>query len=241
MVFANIDIASSKNTKSMSESLAYLNADIERGAQLYDNWVRIKKVKINKKHPLYPKEGKNKGSMTWRCVECHGWDYLGNKGRYSKGPQYTGIKGILDAKNKTPQELFDILTNKSIKHDFSENYYLSYSDTWAIARFIREGLIDTNEIINFDVLSNANLANGGKLYRRYCMDCHGSDGNSINFREHLEGTHGIGWEANSDPQETLHKIRWGHPGADMPSMIIDENLSNTDIVDILSYCQTLFP
>lgn len=30
---------------------------------------------------------------------------------------------------------------------------------------------------------------------------------------------GVGWLSNDNPQETLHKIRWGHPGTGMPSMV----------------------
>ncbi len=41
-----------------------------------------------------------------------------------------------------------------------------------------------------------------------------------------------------NPQETLHKIRWGHPGTAMPSMV-DVGLTDQQIGDILAYAQTL--
>jgi thiosulfate dehydrogenase len=241
MLFVNIGLAMSENADSIPEPRSYYIADIKQGGLLYDNWVKIKKVEITKRHPLYPQKEKIEASKTWRCKECHGWDYLGDKGRYSDGTHYTGIKGIFDARNKTPEELFDALTNKSIEHDFTENLNLSYSDTWALVRFIKEGLIDINSVTHSNGTIKGNPENGRVLYLRHCHDCHGNDGNKINFREHLEGTHGIGWESNGDPQETLHKIRWGHPGVDKPSMIADKKLSDNDTVDILFYCQTLYP
>ena len=47
-------------------------------------------------HPAYPADKlyANEPKRTWRCQECHGWDYLGKDGAYGTGPHYTGIKGI---------------------------------------------------------------------------------------------------------------------------------------------------
>ena len=239
--FVYIDHVNAENSDNLSEPRSYYIADIKQGGLLYDDWIKINKVEISKRHPLYPKKGIVEASKTWRCKECHGWDYLGDKGSYSEGFHYTGIKGILDTRNKPPQELFDALTNKSINHDFTENLNLSYSDTWALVRFIREGLIDINSVITSNGSIKGDPGNGKKLYVRYCNDCHGHDGGKVSFRELLEGPHGLGWESNSDPQETLHKIRWGHPGIDSSSMIADKKLSDKDTVDILSYCQTLYP
>ena len=54
-----------------------------------------------------------------------------------------------------------------------------------------------------------------------------------------EGIQGIGWLARKNPQESLHKIRWGNPGSDMPSMVVDAGLSDAESVDILAYSATL--
>ncbi|MDI6800760.1 MAG: hypothetical protein QMD01_01690, partial [Thermodesulfovibrionales bacterium] len=70
-------------------------AQLVMGGVLYDNWLAELRVKADKTHPSYPAEGKQKGAATWRCKECHGWDYKGKDGDYSKGnARYTGIKGI---------------------------------------------------------------------------------------------------------------------------------------------------
>jgi thiosulfate dehydrogenase len=222
--------------------LGYVIADIKHGALLYDNWPIVKKVKINSSHALYPKENGRESVNTWRCKECHGWDYKGKDGSYGKDNIYkTGIRGIYDSRSMGPEDLFFAITNQSENHNFREFLRLSVFDVWSLVKFIREGVIDIKTAVNTEGLANGNPEKGEILYARYCSDCHGLDGNKISFREAGEGIHGIGWEANADPQETLHKIRWGHPGSEMPSMIIDEKLSDRETVDILSFCQTLYP
>jgi thiosulfate dehydrogenase len=63
------------------------------------------------------------------------------------------------------------------------------------------------------------------------------DGDLIDFSGD-PGVQGIGWLSNDNPQETLHKIRWGHPGTGMPSLV-DVGLTDQQIGDILAYAQTL--
>ncbi len=215
----------------------YKKADIKLGGLLYDNWYKIKKVKVSGNHPAYPAIGKKKGTSTWRCKECHGWDYIGKDGRYKKGSHYTGIKGVYDARKKGPEELYGALTNAKMKHDFSN--YLSDSDTWALVRLIREGLIDIGTVLNPDGSAKGNFTKGKPLFQSACAECHGANGNKVDFNEKKKGIQGVGWLAKDNPQETLHKIRWGHPGSDMPSAIVDEKLSDADTIDILSYSQTL--
>ncbi len=212
--------------------LGYEIADIKLGGLLYDNWLKINKTSVNNNHPLYALKEKSRADDTWRCKECHGWDYLGEK---------TGIIGVYHVRNKTAEEVFTSLTNQSKNHNFTEFMRMSVSDVWSLVKFIREGLIDIRPMIGSNGTIEGNIKNGRVLYSRHCMDCHGADGNKIYSREEHEGTHGIGWEANADPDETLHKIRWGHPGTEMPSAIADKNLLDQDTIDILSYCQTLFP
>lgn len=217
----------------------YQKADIKLGGLLYDNWPKIKKVKVSGNHPAYPAMAKKKGGDTWRCKECHGWDYIGKDGRYKKGSHYTGIKGVYGARTKSPEELYGALTSAKMKHDFSG--YLTDSDTWALVRLIREGLIDIGTAINADGSAKGNPDKGKPLFESSCADaaCHGVDGNKADFEKKKGGIQGVGWLANDNPQETLHKIRWGHPGTRMPSAIVDDKLSDAETIDILSYAQTL--
>lgn len=217
----------------------YTKADMKLGGQLYDKWYRIKKVKVSGNHPAYPATGKKKGADTWRCKECHGWDYIGKDGRYQKGSHYTGIKGVYGARTKGPQELYDTMTNAEMNHDFSK--YLTDSDTWALVKFMREGLIDIGIAVNPDGSAKGNPDKGKSIFQSSCADadCHGNDGNKYDFEVKKEGIQGVGWLAKDNPQESLHKIRWGHPGSDMPSGVVDEKLSDADTIDVLTYAQTL--
>jgi hypothetical protein len=65
------------------------------GGRIYDNWWEALDRKEPKgTHPSYPQAGKQAGSATWRCKECHGWDYRGDRGNYGTGSHFTGIPGI---------------------------------------------------------------------------------------------------------------------------------------------------
>jgi len=54
-------------------------------------------------HAAYPHKGGKYGKdVSWRCKECHGWDYKGKDGSYASGAHATGIKGISGAAGKDP-------------------------------------------------------------------------------------------------------------------------------------------
>ena len=110
------------------------------GAQLYDNWPKLKGRTFDDPHPLYPKSGKKGGTSTWRCKECHGWDYLGAEGRYASGSHRTGIAGVLDASSRGAPVLRRILTGGKAGHDFSR--YLSPRELDALAEFVNSGTAD---------------------------------------------------------------------------------------------------
>jgi len=81
----------------VSQADQELVASVAAGGRMYDNWIRELALKKPKQaHPLYPTEGQFVKTpwQTWRCVSCHGWDYLGDKGAFSTGDNYTGITGV---------------------------------------------------------------------------------------------------------------------------------------------------
>ena len=138
---------------------------------------------------------------------------------------------------KNPEVLYSSMINKNAEHDFSE--YLSKSQILDIVKFLREGQVAIEPVIDSQGKGKGNRTHGKVLYEAHCSDCHGSDGNEIDFEGNKEGVQGIGWLTNDNPQESIHKIRWGHPESDMPSMTVDKNLSEQDSIDILTYSQLL--
>ena len=209
---------------------------LKRGAQLYDKWYALAGDKPETTHPNYPAEGKKKGDTTWRCKECHGWDYIGRDGRYSEGSHYTGIKGVVGAQSWSHEGIEKLLGVDGV-HDFSN--VLSEEDIHALALFLREGLFDINKAIDKAGRGLGSAEAGEPLYAAQCASCHGDQGLALDFKAKQEGVQGVGWLARENPQESLHKILWGHPGSDMPSMWVDAELSFPQVVDLLTYSQDL--
>ncbi len=219
------------------EPSAYGEASAKAGGLLYDNWPKLTNFASDKNHPLYPADAKKNGTDTWRCKECHGWDYIGAEGRYRSGSHFTGIGGVYDARNTLPPKLFGALGGDLPGHDFSA--VLSDSDRWNLVRFLREGVTDTKAFIRTDGAATGNAGRGEPLYAAHCSACHGAEGLSKDFKGKMEGVQGVGWAARDNPQETLHKIRWGHPGTKMPSAVADKGLTDAQVADLLAHAQTL--
>jgi mono/diheme cytochrome c family protein len=204
------------------------------GGQAYDDWAKLQGRELPKMtHPAYPAAGKRKGATTWRCKECHGWDYQGAKGAYAKGSHFTGIAGISAARNKSLQEIVKLLrggvrgyTAAMIPDDLMQN----------IAQFVRAGPVDATKYIDYaTVRARGDPTQGHHTYQHRCSACHGFGGNAINFKT-KENPEYVGTVARQAPWEALHKIRVGQPGAVMPS---SRDLSERQLADLLAYIQTL--
>ena len=124
-----------KNTSAKStEASAY---SIARGGRLYDKWFKENKTGTpDSANPSYPQHGKSKGKKgaDWRCKECHGWDYKGKDGAYSKGKHFTGTVGIQNAVNLSTAEIVTLLRNKT--HAYSDAM-LSKEDALDLANFVK--------------------------------------------------------------------------------------------------------
>jgi thiosulfate dehydrogenase len=202
------------------------------GGLLYDKWYSVFEVKPNGTHPSYPSGGKKTGSSTWRCKECHGWDYLGKDGAYSKGSHYTGITGIRDASGKSPVFIINIL--KDDTHAFGD--MLTDNAYKALSSFIAFGQIDMDSYIDPSTKkASGDIDNGAQIYASTCTKCHGADGKKINFKS-PEKPEYLGTLSNNNPWETLHKIKFGQPKTEMINLLF---LDIKDQIDVLSYCQTL--
>jgi thiosulfate dehydrogenase len=206
---------------------------ITRGGVLYDNWYgALGKEAPKETHPAYPKAGKEKGASTWRCKECHGWDYKGARGVYGKGSHYTGIAGIRNMSHASVDATVAILTDKT--HGLGK--VIPEKDLEALAHFVAHGQVDMDAYIDRATKkAKGDPGKGERIFQTICANCHGSDGKQINFKTPPANEY-VGTVANENPWETLHKIRMGQPGVPMISMLA---FSAQDHIDILAYAQTL--
>ncbi len=212
---------------------------ITEGGRLYDKWWQAMGIdEPAGDHPLWATQTTNTrtGLDTWRCKECHGWDYKGKDGAYGSGSHMTGFTGILDAAALSDEELSAWLTGgKNPDHDFSA--YMGEAQIKMLIAFIREGVADTAPYINADKTVNGDSEHGGTFYNTVCARCHGPDGKTLNFGDAAEPEF-VGTVAVDNPWEAFHKSSFGQPGEDMPAGInFGWNLQ--DIADLVAYLQTL--
>lgn len=216
---------------------------VSRGGQLYDDWWRTK-VDVDmpeEDHPLWKEQSSNKrsGYETYRCKECHGWDYKGKDGAYRNGSHYTGFNGIYAAsKDLSITELEAVLRGSTNKdHDFSA--YLNDGDIYDLAMFMRRGVIDmTNYVNSYGAVFGGNESRGGRFFMNNCMiECHGRTGHMINFGDEKEPEF-VSTIAKKNPWEFIHKVRVGQPGTRMRSGII-LGWSDDDVRDVLAYTRIL--
>ena len=207
---------------------------IARGGQLYDNWMAVMEAdKPKATHPAYPKAGKKKGASTWRCKECHGWDYMGKDGAYAKGSHYTGIKGVRAMVGMNLNKIHDIIMDKT--HGFTKQQ-MTHSAMEKLALFLSKGQVDNDKYIDRkSKVARGNVKRGAAIFQTVCAVCHGFDGKEINFKDPPKAEF-VGTVCSKNPWEGLHKIRFGQPGVGMVALIA---LGIDTAVDILAYCQTL--
>lgn len=214
-----------------------------RGGQLYDDWWRttVDTVKQESDHPLWQKQNTNKrkGYDTYRCKECHGWDYRGKDGAYGKGSHYTGFIGVYEAGKKMSIKELEAALKASTNKDHGFSRYISEVDIADLVLFMGKGLIDARNFVNNEGIPvGGNIRTGSYLFRRNCMHmCHGGSGTGINFGD-SEKPEFVGTVAYKNPWEFIHKVRLGQPGTRMPSAILNE-WSEKDILDLLSFARTL--
>ncbi len=206
---------------------------IVKGGQIYDRYYTVTGAeKPEGNSPSYANEaGKYDGAASWRCKECHGWDYVGKEGRYSKGSHFTGIKGIEGAKDKSSDEIKAILRDPS--HGYTEEM-IPDEDAEAVAKFIQKGQIDMYRYIDKDTgeVLVGNAEAGQKKFSVNCAMCHGTEGNlNIGDEESL------GTLMRGNPPETFHKILFGHPPVPAMPAMYKQGIETS--ADILKYMSTL--
>jgi mono/diheme cytochrome c family protein len=246
-----------QDSASLVSSIAL--ADAAKGGKLYDKWWAAKDTPVTAPttdHPLWSLQSTNTRveADTWRCKECHGWDYKGVDGVYGDktNSHYTGFPGIFDASANDPIDVYcAIHSGTAIDADHNFSNELTDSEILHLTKFITAsqnelaneptpiGVTDTDLIISDQGMPiGADPDNGALLYADSNVDCassgcHGADGT---------GQHeAIGTLADDNPWETLHKIRFGHPGSNMPAFSSQPQLTIQQSIDIIAYAQNSLP
>ncbi|MGB7293298.1 MAG: c-type cytochrome [Thermodesulfobacteriota bacterium] len=250
-------------------------ADLVRGGLLYDKYWGVtggeEPTDTNPTYPsatnaeVFPPDGRM-GSQTWRCKECHGWDYLGDDGLYAfPNSHWTDIGGLLQVADSfrlldsgyndlaqfaqengelTPEELFDIIKFGIPGLMTGYEDQLSDDDIWDLVRFLKLGLIDDRDLVVYDteglidVIEPVDLANGASRFNSVCALCHGMDGEGLE----AFGTEGVSLHdlVEENPVEFIHKVRFGNPGTAMPSSI-NNGWTNDDVKDVVAYAAEVLP
>jgi len=201
---------------------------IARGGRLYDKfWGETKAEAPATIQPSYPaKDGKYAKESSWRCKECHGWDYKGKDGAYGKGGHATGIAGIGGAAGKDPAAIVAIL--KDATHGYTESL-LSERDMGDLALFVSRGQVDMAQYIDYAAKKPKGDALKGEAYfNTVCAGCHGVDGKKITNAPPLGSL--------QNPQEIMHKVLNGQPGQAMPALrLLDVQV----VVDLVAHVMAL--
>lgn len=204
------------------------------GGRIYDTWWdALDRKKPEGTNPAYPSTGKRTGATTWRCVECHGWDYKGKDGLYGSGERYTGIKGIRAARKLSNVAIARIV--RTPPHNYTTEM-IRDDELERLVAFVRDGQHDADRHIErATAKANGDAKRGAAVFQTVCAVCHGYDGRLLDWGKPGDPAY-VGTEAKKLPTEVLHKIRNAHPGAAMVNL---RAFSLQDAADVLTYAQSL--
>ncbi len=240
---ADTTTSSSTTVTSTSTTVAPPEGNVVTGGLLYDKWWTVVGVDApSDDQALWATQSDNtrSGSDTWRCKECHGWDYQGVDGAYGGGSHMTGFPGVFGAEGKAAADIIAQISGQvDPNHDFS--LFLSESDIAALASFINNALIDMRPLIDLDTKApiGGDSAAGEALFSATCAACHGADGTTFNFGSDDDPEY-VGTLSSDNPWEVVHKILFGHPGSTptMPAQFTN-GWGDQEVLDILTYLQIL--
>ena len=158
------------------------------GGQIYDKWWAVLGLEEpTEDNPLWSTQENNTrtGKDTWRCKECHGWDYKGVDGAYADSSHTTGFSGVLGSEADLTSWIDG---SANADHDFS--MYMDESEIAMMVAFMQDGQIDMTPYINYEDKSlYGDLTNGESLFQIGCVRCHGEDGQAINFGDDDDPTY----------------------------------------------------
>lgn len=209
---------------------SYKTATIKRGGQLYDNWVKASDQNPPAGvQPLFVDDGQTAAEETWNCSKCHGYDYTAVTGAEKKT--------VAGAKDKPASDVYAMIEGTGTQHNFGK--FLSQRELLSLTRFIKEGTYDFASVIDSNGKITGSAGRGENTFVSRCAPCHASEGKRYDFDREKEGIQGLGYLANQEPLRAFHRTLWGKPGTGMPSGIIDFEKTFEEIVDVLTYAQSL--
>ncbi len=208
---------------------------LSSGGRIYDNWWNaLDRDPPETTHPSYPEAGEQTGATTWRCKECHGWDYRGVDGIYASGSHFTGIPGIYGAIGGNETAIAALLRGPD--HGYTADM-INDEELARLAAFVSRGQVDMSRYVNLETrgIIWGDLNRGRAIFQSTCAACHGFDGRAYDWGEGDEHAY-VGTEAVAAPDEVMGKIMNGHPGVAM----INLRAFGPDAAhDVLSYAATL--
>jgi mono/diheme cytochrome c family protein len=198
------------------------------GAQLYDDWPRaLRLAGPFQRHPLWSGSTNVRPQETWRCVNCHGWDFLGSAGVGGDLGVVDGVPGLRHLVGVGRNDIRAMIRADS--HGYSSAPLnpeaLSY-----LAGFLAKGQTATVELVGRARTLGVDRAAGGERYASVCQICHGANGDALNLgTERAPET--LSTLARRLPWRFLHTVRFGHGGI-MPSFT---TLEEQEFLNLLIY------
>jgi thiosulfate dehydrogenase len=213
---------------SLAAAAGEIESSLARGGTLYDKWYKVIGADEPKEtHPAYPSAGKGKGASTWRCKECHGWDYMGKDGAYAKGSHFSGIKGVRGMAGADTAAIVAVL--KDDTHALAGE--MDDQDFQDLALFVSKGQVDMDQYIDrASKAPNGDKAKGAAYFNTICVGCHREDGTRPKDMEKPLGAQ------MGNPWEVMHKILNGQPDEKMPAL---RALDRQIVLDIMAHIATL--
>jgi mono/diheme cytochrome c family protein len=205
---------------------------ISLGGRLYDNhWTVIDRSPPAGTNPVYPAGLEVAPAETWRCVACHGWDYRGRDGHLGSVASSAAFASLRPSIGKSPKDIIASLKTASHADLVAK---LPDHELEALSMFISVGQHDTSQdLVNGK--STGNALRGKDIFEGACVSCHQADGKAYIVGEAGDES-SLGWVAMHRPEQALHKIKNGVPGADMLSLRF---LKQEQLLDLLAYLQSL--
>jgi len=249
--------------------------DFARGGLLYDKWwitpegnlPAVLPDELALTHPTWPLDLNPQVTPlnSWRCNECHGWDYRGVDGAYGdlESIHYSGISGFIQATPMIgpsltdPAQIYEFIhsgiTSTGSNHDFGVQ--IDDEAIYALTRFITTIQANVLDVANVGAphhfiddktkLVFGDQGVGSKLYHLdsgtggCAVDCHGFDGTSISLQSDTGSN--VETYTIADPWRALHKIQFGSVSVDakMPGLAQynSPDLDFRSAINVLSYSQ----